>query len=147
MVLRIPGRSRSVSPAVRGLTLVVGSLGVDWHGQHDLVQREGHVGPVLAVTVVVEPLDLDVGERHEVALGRVKVVGQPASVAVLGQPQDPSDPMARRLHHDALLTMLHAYQRRYRAGVADWHPADAWPSLSPLTGTRCAGRRTASPRR
>src|SRR5581483_9151371 len=57
--------------------------------------------------VVVEQLDRHVGQRDEVAVGRVEQVRDAAAVAVGGQRQRPGDPVPGGLDQDTLLTLLH----------------------------------------
>ena len=83
---------------------VLGQLG---DRDHHVVARHGQEVVVGAGAVVADQLDGDVGQRDEVALGRVEHVAHAAAVAVAGQRQRPGDPVPRGLEVHALLAGLH----------------------------------------
>ena len=85
----------------------LGPGGVGGHRDHDVLQRDDEERAELWVRRAVERRDLDVGEREKGSLGGVEIVGQPASVAILGEAEKSGDPVAGRLDNDALVALLH----------------------------------------
>src|SRR4051812_6554926 len=57
---------------------------------------------------LVERGHVDVGQRDELALAGVEVVGEPAAVALRRQADRAGEPVALRLDDDPLLALLHA---------------------------------------
>ncbi len=80
--------------------------------EHDLPHGQREELVALGRPARVEPADLDVGEREEVALVRVQEVRRPGPVALVGELDGPLDVMALGLDPDALAAEVHGVQYR-----------------------------------
>src|SRR6185312_4015335 len=113
------------------------------HRQDHMAQRQSDEVALLDARRAVQAGDLDVGQRQELPLRRVEVVGEAAPIAVGGQQHVAGDAVAVGLDDDALGALLHA-RARYRPPWPWWHALDRCPGDCRAAGTTCAAPRTAN---
>src|SRR3954469_817590 len=65
--------------------LVEGAERLELGHEHDMARGHRDVGQALGPPAAVEPLDLGVGDRHEVLLVGVEEVGHARAIALVGQ--------------------------------------------------------------